>query len=76
MRVVAATSLHEIDRALADVDARLASVAARTEPGGDLNELALAVRELSRCVAALLAHARDAVPAVRAVGTVVPPTPR
>ena len=76
MRVVATTSLHEIARALADIDARMASLAANCEPTGDLNELALAIRELARCVAALLEHARDAVPPVRAVGTALPQTLR
>jgi hypothetical protein len=76
MRVVPAASLYEIARALADIDGRMASLAANSDPGGELNELALAIRELARCVEALLEHTRDAVPVVHAVGTALPQTPR
>jgi hypothetical protein len=73
---VPAASLYEIARALADIDGRMASLAANSDPGGELNELALAIRELARCVEALLEHTRDAVPVVHAVGTALPQTPR
>ena len=76
MRVVPAAPLHEIARALADIDARMASLAANSDRGAEFNELALAIRELARCVEALLEHTRDAVPAVHAVGTTLPPTLR
>jgi hypothetical protein len=74
MRVVPAASPLEIARALADIDARMASLAAKTDPASELNELALAIGKLARCVEALLEYTRDAVPPLHAVGTALPAT--